>query len=530
MAKITSTTTAEKGMVRKTHEGGLGFAREPKAELYVACVSGLNEPTFYESAEDRHKRLVDLVRTVTDEDPEWMLRFVEWLRGTANIRTVSVLVACEAVKARLDAGKTGLNRRFVSAVCQRPDEPGQVIAYWQSRYGRNLPMPLKRGLADAATRLFTERSALRYDGGASEIRLGDVIEMVHPTPKGPEQSALFGWLLDRRHKRRETPAADLDVLRSVSARVRLSALPVAERHAFARQVLAAEPHAEAEWIAALAGQWEWGKSWLGQDSEDTTFDRLSEAEQWELMAPFMGVMALLRNLRNLDEAKVSTDTQLNVKAVLSSEDEVKRSRMFPFRWFSAYKATQGNHWSEALGKGLQHSMANVPSGRTLILVDTSGSMYSRVSAHSQVQWWEMAALFGTALALRAEGADLVQFGTNSARVVVDPTVSVLEHLRRFHSLGGTYTHEAVQTWFDPAKHTRVVIVTDEQYSGGYRVRRETVGDLIPDDVPLFVWNLAGYSPAQGEAGPHRHTLGGLTDASFGLIPLLEGADLAEFPF
>ena len=44
-----------------------------------------------------------------------------------------------------------------------------MLGYWLSTHGRNVPMPVKRGVADAARRLYTERAALRYDGlGAAD--------------------------------------------------------------------------------------------------------------------------------------------------------------------------------------------------------------------------------------------------------------------------------------------------------------------------------------------------------------------------
>ena len=46
---------------------------------------------------------------VTVEDPEWVLNFVEWLRSKANMRSVSILVAAEFVKARLDAKLPGMS-------------------------------------------------------------------------------------------------------------------------------------------------------------------------------------------------------------------------------------------------------------------------------------------------------------------------------------------------------------------------------------------------------------------------------------
>src|SRR3954469_20774790 len=97
---VAPATTGEK---IATHEGGTGFVREPKAELYLTAVSTTLEPTFYESPSEREDRLKSLVHTVAIEDPEWMVRFVKWLRAEANMRSVAILVAAEFVKARLDA-------------------------------------------------------------------------------------------------------------------------------------------------------------------------------------------------------------------------------------------------------------------------------------------------------------------------------------------------------------------------------------------------------------------------------------------
>ncbi len=523
-------TTGEK---TATHEGGVGFVREPKAELYLAGVSTKLEPTFYESASDRESRLVALVHRVTSEDPQWVLDFARWLRQDANMRSVSILVAAEFVKARLDAGLKGMSRQAVRSVCLRPDEPGEFIAYWQTRHGRNLPMPVKRGVADAARRAYSQRAALRYDGSSGAMRLGDVIELTHPSPSGPEQSALFGWLLDRRHGRRETPEADLTMLKQISARTELNALPVGERHAFARQVLAGEPDAEFRWLQALAGQWEWGKSWLGQEAEDTRVKRVSEADQWKLFVQHgMGYMALLRNLRNLDEAGIDGDVVKHVQAVLADEDEVKRSRQFPFRFWSAVKATGGGgRWATALSVGLEHSLANVPSlgGHTLVLADMSQSMFPWGHVDRGTTYnYELAALFASALALRAERATLVQFGSDSSEVKVNKSRGVLEHMDLFHGMGGTETIKAIRTHYKPDVHNRVVIVTDEQLHadrlGG------SIDSVVPEDTFVYVWNLGGYRPASVESSPTRHTFGGLTDASFGQIPLIETGATQNWPW
>ncbi|MEU6153777.1 hypothetical protein ABZ816_27625 [Actinosynnema sp. NPDC047251] len=68
------------------------------------------------------------------------------------MRTGSVVGAAEFVRARLDAARDGLpvddsvtSRSVVDSVLQHADEPGELLAYWTTRYGRAIPKPVKRG-------------------------------------------------------------------------------------------------------------------------------------------------------------------------------------------------------------------------------------------------------------------------------------------------------------------------------------------------------------------------------------------------
>lgn len=114
--------------------------------------------------------------------------------------------AAEFVKARLECAATDAqqpvsNRGVVASVLQRPDEPGEFLAYWTSRYGRSLPKPVKRGTADAVRRLYNGKALLKYDTAGKGYRFGDVLNLVHAAPAAdkPWQGSLFSYALDRRH-------------------------------------------------------------------------------------------------------------------------------------------------------------------------------------------------------------------------------------------------------------------------------------------------------------------------------------------
>ncbi|WP_046776353.1 TROVE domain-containing protein [Streptomyces yangpuensis] len=507
----------------RTAEGGPGHLRDPRSELFLLAVANfVTQRTAYESGEARDDRFAALVRTLAVEDPAWTAGLLGWLRQDANMRTASLVGAAEYVKARLDAGATDTatdtdgpsNRRVVDSVLRRADEPGELLAYWTATYGRNVPKPVKRGIADAVRRLYSAASLLKYDTDSRAYRFGDVLNLVHasPDPDRPWQGELFRYALDRRHNPQsaQVPAGN----RTLAAHRALMELPVSER----RGVVLAPDGAER--LAAAGMTWEALAGWL-QGPLD--------AAAWEAVIPSMGAMALLRNLRNFDEAGVSDAVAAQVAAKISDPEVVARSRQFPFRYLAAYRHAPSLRWAYPLEQALGHSLANVPAlpGRTLVLVDRSGSMWSPLSDRSRLNRADAAAVFGAALALRAERADLVQFGTTSEAVPCTRGESVLKVLERFGDLGGTYTAQAVKKHY--RDHDRVLIVTDEQaasygYSGD-------PAELVPSEVPVYTWNLAGYRVGHAPSGTaNRHTFGGLTDAAFRMVSLIEAGRNADWPW
>ncbi|MFF9505965.1 TROVE domain-containing protein [Streptomyces sp. NPDC014724] len=504
------------GQTAPTHQGGRGHLRDNRSELFLLAVANfVSQQTFYEDGEQRDDRFAQLVRVLAVGDAEWTAGLLHWLRRDGRMRTASIVGAAEYVKARLDAGAEDgpSNRQVVDSVLLRADEPGELLGYWTSRYGRAVPKPVKRGIADAVRRLYHGTSLLKYDTASKGYRFADILNIVHasPDPEKPWQGELFRYALDRRHhpEAAVVPASD----RTLTAHRALMELPVEER----RAVVTGEDGADR--LAAAGMTWEALAGWL-QGPMD--------AAAWEAVIPSMGAMALLRNLRNFDEAGVSDEVAARVAAKICDPDVVAASRQFPFRYLAAYRHAPSLRWAHPLEKALGHSLRNVPAlpGRTLILVDRSGSMWSPLSDRSQLNRADAAAIFGTALALRASHADLVQFGTNSAPVTYRRRESVLKVLERFGDLGGTNTAEAVRLHY--RGHDRVLIVTDEQAAFSYA---SDATAAVPSTVPVYTWNLAGHRVGHAPSGgANRHTFGGLSDAAFRMVPLLEAGRDADWPW
>ncbi len=528
-----------------THEGGGAYERDAESSLFLlAATNMVGEDSFYESAEVRDGRFAALVAQVTKSNPAFIAGLgerrglVDYLRNDLLMRSASVVMACEYVKA---GGPRG--RMAIDAACQRPDEPAEVLGYWMSHYGRNVPQPVKRGCADAVRRLYNERAALRYDGQSRGLRMGDVVEVVHPKPRDAKQAALFKYLLDQRHhgdgaeRAREFVSLPSDTgweaftspLPVIDQSAWLAAIPEGDR----RGQLRRNPHV----LASAGWSWERLAGWLpgGMD-----------AEAWGFIAPTMGVMALVRNLRNFDEAGVSDEVVDQVIARITDEDQVRRGRLFPFHAWQAYSHAPSDNWKRALGKTLDLTTRNIPPALdgSLVLVDVSGSMMDTLSFKSTLTRWEVGAVLGASLAHGTKDSDVVAFGTLNEKVrypVGSSALSIVESVSNILHNGrlgyGTNGHTALRDHWDPKRHKRAFIVTDDQMHDSmdapfYRQHYGARGGVDVSHVPLIhTVNLAGHAPSSLPSGSNgRYTMGGFGDAGFRMVAAIEAGRNASWEF
>lgn len=509
----------------KNYQGGAGFKRDTLSELYLTGVSTLaGEDNFYETGAVRLAAFADLVYQATATDHEWVAGFLVWLRRDAGLRTIAIVGAAEYAHACVKLGIPG-SRQVVNDVCVRSDEPGELLAYWHSRYGRNLPKPVKRGIADAAARTYNEYTYGGWDSDSKAYRFADVISLTHPKPRDDNQAVLFRLALA---ERRGLPEIDIlpGQLPMTAARKDLLSLPVHAR----RDIMLLDPTQ----LKAAGMTWQTVSGWIQRPMDQLV---------WEAVIPQMGYYDLIRNLRNFDKNGVSDSVAMQVISKIAHPDQVAKSRVMPMQLLNAYRYAPSLRWAYGLEVALTHSLSNIPAlpGKTLILVDTSSSMNAAFSKDGSLMRWDAAALFGIALGQRCEKSEIVSY-SSAQRYWGDPAgtktklfpkvegESILKSVERWKSGGyflggGTDTLGAVKQHF-ASYHDRVVILTDEQ------AQTQDPGAYLPTSVPLYVWNLAGYqygnSASGGQSG--RHVFGGLTDKSFRMIPLLESGKHGSWPW
>jgi len=236
---------------------------------------------------------------------------------------------------------------------------------------------------------------------AGGIKLRDVLFLIRPKPTSPEQAELFRKLANKELSPPDT------------------------------------------WEAALAA---------GKDKKET-FERL-------LTEGKIGYMALLRNLRNMSNADV--DHSLVAKAIVARRGS---KNVMPFRYVAAAKACP--RYSAEIDTALRLTVQEQPilAGRTIVLVDVSGSMRERLSAKSDLTRLDAAA----ALASVVNCEDLRVF-TFSSRLV---EVSTLRGLGGIKEVVDSQPHantnlDAAMAEINEIPHDRLIVITDEQTDGPVR--------------------------------------------------------------
>lgn len=186
----------------------------------------------------------------------------------------------------------------------------------------------------------------------------------------------------------------------------------------------------------------------GADKKET-FERLIRENN-------LGYLALLRNLRNMIESKC--DPILVEHAIRARKGA---DRVLPFRFIAA--ARHAPQYEPALDEAMQAAMAGLDKlqGRTLVLVDNSGSMYAAMSGKSDMQRSDAAA--GVAILARgvAQTVRVFAFSNNLVEVPPRQGMALRDALNTATPHGGTNLGAAVAE-MNKLPHDRLIVITDEQ--------------------------------------------------------------------
>lgn len=450
-----------------THEGAPA-ARHLTSEQQLrrsAMSCMLWESEFYEDGQEIGQRIFSLASLV---DPSILAAIAVEARNIHHLRHVPLLLLC-GLAAHKGAKSAQLVRDTVAATLRRADEPAELLSMlWRGikpdASGKLVGRKLPHQVAKGiadALQRFDEYQLAKYRGEDDKIKLRDVFRLVRPTPKDAEQAALWGRVV-----RRELATPDT-------------------------------------WEVELSG---------GKAKKDV-FERLLAERR-------LGYFALLRNLRNM--AQASVDESLVRAALLERRGA---HSILPFRYVAAARACP--QWEPWIDQALLACVGEQQPlvGKTVVLVDVSGSMDQRLSAKSDLRRIDAASTLASVI-----NGDLRIFAFSDGMTEVPPRRGMAGVAAIIGSLphGGTNLFAAVQALNEGWQHQkavsydRLIVITDEQAHGGYGTGYHNKGMPAPrQGARGYMINVASAKNGVGY-GPWTH-IDGFSEGVLRYIHALEAA-------
>lgn len=311
----------------------------------------------------------------------------------------------------------------IERVIARADELAEFLAIYAHANGVK-PSALKPKLSNQV-RKGLARAFAKFDeyqlakyDRAGAVRLRDALFLCHAKPRDEAQAALWKRLIENQLVTPDT------------------------------------------WEVALSG---------GADKKEV-FERL-------LREGRLGYLALLRNLRNMAEA--GCDESIVRDAIIARKGA---HNVLPFRYAAAARAAP--RFEPAIDQALCEAVAHLPvmPGRTLVLVDVSGSMDTKLSARSDMTRMVAAATLASVI-----NGDVRTFAFSRLLVEVPPRrgMAGVDAIIRSQPHDATFLGAAVGA-LNNQPHDRLIVVTDEQSH-----------DPVPDPVAKHAYMINVASAKNG---------------------------------
>lgn len=456
--------------------GGEAYKSSNELSLVSLLLTSFISDQFYRNTDQTLDELKSLIKSIPNK--EFIAKSALFARDEFGMRSVTHALSAEL--ASEISGKEW-SKRFYEKVINRVDDMTEIMSYYlnnkTSKSNPKIPNSIKKGFAKAFDK-FDQYQIAKYKGENKEIKLVDVVNLVHPIPTERNKVALKG-LINGELKNTKT------------------------------------------WESMLseAGQ-------IAKDENELS-DLKSNAWSELISTKKIGYFALLRNLRNI--INQAPHVVPSACELLTNEFMIKKSKVLPFRFSTAVEEISKLGSSSdvrkvitALNQALDISACNVPrfDGDTLVVLDVSGSMSGKPS--------EIASLFGSMLA-KVNNCDVMTFATNANYKSYNPLDSIMTIRNSFRfSGGGTNFHSIFQTANKAYK--RIIILSDMQSWVGYSSPAKEFNEYKKKfncDPYVYSWDLQGYSTLQFPEDK-VFCLSGFSEKVFDIMKLMEEDKKALF--
>ena len=517
----------------RNEAGGPAYLFTPKHALAQFAATGCFNGTFYADAATQLETLKSLIAQVNDN--VFLAKLAVYSRERAYLKDMPAALA-----ATLAARDTVLFHQ----VFDRVVDNGRVLRtlFQMIRSGQFGKKSLSSSLQRAFQRWLNtaSREKLLSASIGHDPSLRDILRLARPTPSDNSRRAMFGWLTDK-EVAKWAPAGEVDLPEQVRLLVAFRAAETAEQ--------------QIDLLEKLHARW------------DLLADTAKGAKVWAAMARTMGPQALRMNLNTLHRHGVFEDAAMvrTVADRLADENEIRRSRQFPYQFYAAYLNASDDIpqvIKAALHKAAEIACGNVPelSGPVVIGLDVSGSMQSPITGNrgrggtTKMRCVDVAALVAAALLRRNPDSVVVPFDTQAFDAKVDPSDSILSLADRLAKFGGGGTDcslpiRKANANYPKRKFAGVVLVSDNEswvYGGRPYLGGANGSTGVMTEWQQFVRNqvrlqggeftgprlicidLQAYQTTQAPERSDTLNVGGFSDAVFDVIATFLTSDAGRF--
>ena len=513
----------------RNEAGGRAYTLAPKHGLAQLAATGCFNGTYYAQADEQLATLKTLVDQVTDHT--FLAKLAVYSRERAMMKDMPV-----ALLLALSKRDPALFRKVFDRVVDNGRTLRTLVQFVRSgQFGRKgLSYSLQRAVQRWLNSASVEKLLSASIGNDPSLR--DVLRLARPTPADNARRALFGWLTDKPVEK-WAPATETDLPEEVMA---LAAFRKAES-------------AEAQILILGNMHVRW----------DLLADTAKGTAVWAAIARKMGPQALRMNLNTLvRHGVIGPDANREmvdyVAARLADQDEIRRSRQFPYQYLAAYMHASDEvpqKIKTALHKAAEIACGNVPElpGPVVIGLDVSGSMGSPVTgnrgrgATSKMRCVDVAALFAAAILRRNPDSVVIPFDTAAYEAKVDPSDSVLSLAERLAKYGGgtncslplaaanaRYANRKFagcvlvsdqESWVGTGRNGSTAVMTEWQTFVRNQVQLHGKGSAGPKLVCI---DLQPYTTTQAPDRSDILNVGGFSDAVFNVVASFLGDDDGRF--
>ena len=452
--------------------GGQAYVQSPKMELVSILLTSFAQDQFYRSTNATFDELIKLMSKV---DPAFAAKAGVYARTKFGMRSITHLLAAE-----LSAYASGQPwaKSFYNKIVYRPDDMLEIVACYYSKGGKTLPNAMKKGFAQAFNK-FDAYQLAKYRGERKDVKLVDLVNLVHPTPTKRNEKAL-------------------------------------------QALIEGTLKSENTWEAKLTR--------AGQQAKTKVEKEKLKSEAWRTLIKEnkIGYFALLRNLRNI--ADQAPELTKDVIRMLKDPNRIRKSLVLPFRYLTAIDALKENDARlnrkliKACNDALEIALDNVPrfEGSTLVVLDDSGSMTWSKGKDGRTPI-QIGAIFA-AMLYKTNDADLMRFSDGASYVTPyqgDSAVGIAEQLIQRAKSGGTNFHAI----FNKAEqaYDRIIILSDMQgWIGHYAPTQayKEYKERFKTNPYIYSFDLQGYGSLQFPEN-NVFCLAGFSEKVFDIMKLLE---------